>query len=162
MDYLYQKKDEGNGCSMLADFLTTETIKVQVQCNDWQAAFKAGAELLEKVQGVGPDYGEAIIRYHLRLGPYMVVAPGIVLAHARPQEGVLKTSMSMMTLQSPIFFGNSRNDPVRLVITFAAVNDKSHLRLLADLMELLMNPEEVQSIIQAQDIQEVLAVIARY
>ena len=38
-------------------------------------------------------------------GPYIVVAPGFALAHARPDSSVLWTGMSWIRLDEPVAFG---------------------------------------------------------
>jgi len=46
----------------------------------------AGAFLVD-TDAVFPSYVDAMVRAVEELGPYMVVAPGIALAHARPEDG---------------------------------------------------------------------------
>ena len=89
------------------------------------------------------------------LGPYMVIAPGIALAHARPSSSVIETGLSLVTLKSPIEFGSTSNDPVSLVIGLAAVDHDSHIDLMAALSELLMSNESVNFLAQAVNESEV-------
>ncbi|WDU82798.1 PTS sugar transporter subunit IIA [Caloramator sp. Dgby_cultured_2] len=92
----------------------------------------------------------------------MVIAPGIVLAHARPENGVKKLSMSLITLKNPINFGSELNDPVKLIITLAAIDSKTHLKALSQLMNLLMNTDDLNIIINAKSKEEVLNIINKY
>ncbi|CUH97774.1 hypothetical protein P22_3918 [Propionispora sp. 2/2-37] len=147
---------------MLSKFFKPEVIRLNVECNCWQDAIKAGTDLLLHKNYVEKRYLDAIIRNHKELGPYMVISPGIMLAHARPENGVLTLSLSLITLKEGMVFGNETNDPVKLIITLAATDQKSHLALLAELMELLMNPEDVKNIIAAKKKEEVIAIIDRY
>jgi PTS system ascorbate-specific IIA component len=89
------------------------------------------------------------------LGPYMVVAPGIALAHGRPSESVLATGLSLVTLSTPVVFGSPSNDPVSLVIGLAAVDHDSHIDLMAGLSELLMSNESVNFLLNARNESEV-------
>jgi PTS system ascorbate-specific IIA component len=49
------------------------------------------------------------------LGPYAVIAPGIALLHARPDDGVLAPCLALITLSRAVEFGSEQNDPVDLV-----------------------------------------------
>lgn len=147
---------------MLKNLLTRETIKLHVSCGDWIEAIQLGTSILIEKGYVEKSYEQAIIECFKRYGPYMVIAPGIVLSHARPENGVNTLSMSLVTLKNPIRFGNETNDPVKLIITLAATDNETHLKALAQLMELLMNEENIKIIVTASDVDSVIAVIQEY
>ena len=96
-----------------------------------------------------------MIKSFEELGPYMVIAPGIALAHARPSEAVLETGLSLVTLATPVEFGSQSNDPVSLVIGLAAKDHDSHIDLMAALSELLMDDEKVNLLLNATNEVEV-------
>ena len=52
---------------------------------DWQEAVHLTGQLLVDKGSVAPSYVDAMERVLRDLGPYAVIAPGIVLLHARPQ-----------------------------------------------------------------------------
>lgn len=147
---------------MLDDLLKPEFIKISVECHDWKSALKQGTNILLQHKCVEERYYEEIINNFNDIGPYMVVAPGIVLSHARPEAGVKKLSMSLVTLKKPISFGSENNDPVRLIVTIAATDSESHLKALAQLMELFMNSENLRKIMDATNKEEVLSIIKNY
>lgn len=88
-------------------------------------------------------------------GPYIVIAPGIALAHGRPSKLVLETGISLVTLAEPVVFGNEKNDPVRLVIGLAAFDHTAHLGMMRDLAAMLSDSEIVNSLLNAVTIQQV-------
>jgi mannitol operon transcriptional antiterminator len=147
---------------MLNDLLTRETIKLNLSCADWKEAIAAGAALLEEKKWVSTGYKEAIINNFAEFGPYMVVAPGIVLAHARPECGVKKLAMSLVTLEKPVNFGHELNDPVKLVVTFAATDNETHLKALSQLMEVFMSQEDLNIILNATNKDEVIEVVKKH
>lgn len=147
---------------MLNELLNRDTIKLNCECSDWVEAIKTGTGLLISKGFVEYAYEEAILNNFRQLGPYMVVAPGIVFSHARPENGVRKLSMSLITLKNPVNFGNELNDPVKLVITLAAVDNDSHLKALAQLMKLFMNTEDIVSIFKASNKEDVVQIINKY
>lgn len=147
---------------MLNDLLNKNVIKLNIQCNDWKEAIKAGTAILIDKDYVERRYEDAIINNFKELGPYMVIAPGIVLSHARHENGVKKLSLSLITLKNPVNFGSELNDPVKLVITLAAIDNETHLKTLAQLMELFMNSEDLNNVMQAEKSEDVLEIINKY
>ncbi|SHF03238.1 PTS sugar transporter subunit IIA [Clostridium fallax] len=147
---------------MIGDLVVKEFIKVKENCTYWEDAIKVGAALLEEKDVVEKRYKEAIINNFKELGPYMVIAPGIVLSHARPESGVNETGISLVTLKNPINFGSEQNDPVKLIVTLAAKDNTSHLDLLSNLMEIFMNNEDLNKIFEADSEEEILEVLKKY
>lgn len=142
--------------------ITEEVVKVKADCKTWQEAIHEGVNLLLNVKAVNESYEDAILKNFAELGPYMVIAPGIVLSHARPEDGVNKTSMSMLTLETPVEFGSDLNDPVTLVVTLAAADNTSHMSTLSHLMELFMDNEAMGEIFKASNKEEILNITNKY
>jgi mannitol operon transcriptional antiterminator len=147
---------------MLNDLLTFDVIKLNVECSNWKEAIVEGTGLLEEKGCVETRYAEAIIDNFNQLGPYMVVAPGIVLSHARPENGVKRLSMSLITLRNGVKFGNETNDPAKLIITLAATDSESHLKAISQLMELFMNSSDLHAVMDATNKEQVLEIIKKY
>ena len=132
---------------MLSNHIKQNQIKLQTTAENWkEAVFKCG-EILFKNKICEFRYIDAMIKVVERLGPYMVIAPGIALAHARPEDGALRVGMSIISLKTPVLFGSESNDPVKLVIGFAGVDSQSHIEMLKDLAVFLMN-EQNQSLLK--------------
>lgn len=93
--------------------------------------------------------------------PYMVVAPGIMLAHARPECGAHTIGINLMTLANPINFGSELNDPVKFVITLATPDDKSHVKLLEALMAFLMEPNLLERFLSSKTVEEAIEILRR-
>jgi PTS system ascorbate-specific IIA component len=140
---------------MLADYLTPDLVKLQVQADDWRDAVRQGGELLQKAGICEPRYVEAMIKAVEQMGPYMVLAPGLALAHARPQDGVLRVGMSIITLQKPVEFGSKANDPVKLVISFGGVDKTSHIGMLQELAKFLMIEDNQKLLKEAASFDEI-------
>jgi PTS system ascorbate-specific IIA component len=117
------------------------TVRAQKAVRDWQGAVRLAGQLLVESKCVEPTFIEAMDRVLRELGPYAVIAPGIVLLHARPEDGVLVPCMGLVTLSTPVNFGHSQNDPVDIVIALGAVDKKSHIQALQRLAGLLGDPD---------------------
>lgn len=122
----------------LADYINPDLIELQVEAGDWETAVRAGGKLLLDQGICEARYVDAMVRAVREMGPYMVLAPGISLAHARPEDGMLKVGMSIINLVDPVEFGNEANDPVYLVISFGGIDHESHVEMLRTLAMFLM------------------------
>lgn len=144
---------------MLADYLTPDLIRLQIAAADWRTAVQSAGDLLVKAEICQPRYVQAMIAAVERLGPYMVLAPGIALAHARPEDGVLKPGMSIVTLADPVNFGSPENDPVKLVIAFGGVDHTSHMGMLQELAIFLMEESNQELLKSSQDVQALMEIL---
>jgi mannitol operon transcriptional antiterminator len=161
--FLLTKKqlNRKGGKAVLQDLLTADMIQLQQEVDDWQSAIRLASQPLLKKTAINNQYVEAMIQNVLELGPYVVIAPKIAIPHARPEQGVKRMGMSLLTLQKGILFEKSDN-PVQLMIVLAAVDKESHLKALAQLSTLLSSEEDVQRIIDATENETVLDLIAQY
>ena len=142
---------------MLDAYLTRNVIQLNVEVEDWEGAVRAGGKLLLDSGKCAPEYVDAMVRTVKEMGPYMVLAPGLALAHARPEDGTIEVGLSLVTLQTPVAFGSKVNDPVDLVISFCAVDQQSHVDVLKALARFLRDEENQQLLKNAETVDEVLA-----
>jgi transcriptional antiterminator/mannitol/fructose-specific phosphotransferase system IIA component (Ntr-type) len=144
---------------VLKDLLTEKTIKLNVDAKDWEEAVRIGGEILVENGFVEPRYVDAMVRTVREMGPYIVIAPGIAMPHARPEDGVKQVCMSLITLKEPVEFGNIDNDPVKTVICLGAVDNSTHLKALSDLMNLLNDDIKLDSIRKSKEMRNILDTI---
>lgn len=104
-----------------------------VEVGDWQEAIRTACQPLVDDGAVEPRYPERCIAMVEEHGPYIVLAPGIALAHARPEDGVRAMGVSAVTLRTPVAFGHPDNDPVDLVFAFGSPDREQHVGLLSAL-----------------------------
>lgn len=117
--------------------LHPEAIEVGVHASDWREAVLAAGDLLSRLGIAEPRYGPAMVATAERLGPYIVVAPGLAIPHSRPEDGALRSGLCLITLKEPVCFGNAANDPVRVVVAIASADANSHVEALAELAPVL-------------------------
>lgn len=111
---------------------------ILVSASDWRSAVRQACGPLVAAGAVNDDYPARCIQVLEEHGPYMVLAPGLALAHARPEDGVRELCLASATLATPVEFGHPDNDPVDLVLAFGSPDDASHLTLLQSLAEHLL------------------------
>ncbi|TFD30281.1 PTS sugar transporter subunit IIA [Cryobacterium cryoconiti] len=141
----------------LAEALSS--IETQAEAADWRAAIRlAGAGLV--AGGATTDaYTDEMIAAVEKHGPYMVIAPGIALAHSRPSPAVLTGGLSWVSLATPVEFGNAANDPVTLVIGLAATDHEAHLQVMQALAGVLSDSAAMKRLAVAATADEVRAVL---
>lgn len=133
----------------LSELLSPEAIRIGADASNWRAAVRAAGDRLVESGATRPAYTDEMIAAVEELGPYMVIAPGIALAHSRPSPAVLRAGVSLVTLRHPVPFGHRQNDPVRLVVGLAAPDEEGHVTALATLAEFLADGTRLEGLIQA-------------
>ncbi|GAA3279796.1 PTS sugar transporter subunit IIA [Nesterenkonia halobia] len=147
-----------------AALLAEESIALDVAAADWREAVDEAGRLLVAAGVADDDYTAAMRRLVEEHGPYIVVAPGFALAHARPTAGVARTGLSWVRLAEPVPFGHSSHDPVGLVVGLAADDDVAHTRAMARLARLLADPRrraELEAADSPQRLRELLLAAER-
>lgn len=121
---------------MIKELISEDSVEVNVAVGDWKEAVRESGFLLEKCGKVEHRYTESMVENVEKMGPYIVVAPGIAMPHARFDKGVKEIGISLLFLKTPVNFGNPENDPVKIVAALSAKDSSSHLDTLAELVEL--------------------------
>lgn len=122
---------------MLAEIVTEKNVEIGIAADDWEAAIRCAGNILVQNGCVEERYVDRIIEITKEIGPYMVIDKGVVLAHARPEDGVKNAGMSFVVLKEGVAFGAEEYDPVKLVIGLSAKDSSSHIDVLQDIALLL-------------------------
>lgn len=136
-----------------------EFIQLSVEADNWEDAIRKSAEPLLEDGKVTEEYINKIIETTKTTGPYMVVTKHVALPHAPSQYGALDLAMGITILKEPVLSGNEVNDPVKYLFCMSAKDSQTHLDSMAELVELLSNPEFYDLLDHAKDANEILAYI---
>jgi len=142
---------------MLKDLLTAQTIQLNAAAVDWQEVTDIAGQMLLDTGAITAGYIEEMKDTVRQLGPYVVIAPGIALLHSRPTPNVLRVCMSLVTLKPPVAFGHPHNDPVEIAVALGGIDESSHIDALAQIADILSEPDKVDTIRAAQSIEDILA-----
>jgi len=112
---------------------------------DCVEAVKLAGTMLIASGVIEERYVDAMVKVAQELGPYTVLASGVAMPHARSEDGAKRIGLSILIIKNGINF-NSPNDPVYVVIGFAAIDKTSHLSILKELAELLYVPDIVEKL----------------
>ncbi|RFA22602.1 PTS sugar transporter subunit IIA [Subtercola boreus] len=124
---------------------------------DWRGAVLLAGEALEAAGLTEPEYGPRMVSMVEEFGAYIVIAPGLALAHARPGPDVLHSGMAVVTLAEPVVFGHPYNDPVSVVIGLAVITADEHVGGIAELANVFNDPTAIERLANAGSIADVRA-----
>jgi len=110
----------------------------RVTVDTWPEAVRAACDPLIALGAAEARYADACVRMVEEHGPYIVIAPGLALVHARPEEGGLALAVAATLLEDAVVSGHSDNDPVDLLLAFTAPDARIHVAMLSRLATALI------------------------
>lgn len=146
----------------LHEMLTPGHIRVGVVATDWREAIRESAQPLLEEGYIEPAYVDAMIAQVEEYGPYIVLNRGFALPHAELGSGSVRLGMSLARLETPVEFGDEELDPIEFVCTLSAVDQKSHLKALFNLVGLLQKTDLLQRLHEAARPEEMSRILERY
>ena len=138
------------------------SILLQADASTWQEAVKLSVDLLVKADVVEPRYYQAILDGVAQHGPYFVIAPGLAMPHARPEEGAKGLGLSLLKLKQGVSFGAGEFDPVDVIVMLAAPDKHSHIEMISALAELFSSDEDMEKLHQANTLEDIKTIIDRF
>ncbi len=143
--------------------IDNNSIKLHQSAASWQEAIKIAIDMLIDSGAVEPRYYDRIIEGITDIGPYIILAPGLAMPHARPEDGVIKTAFSLVTFDTPIHF-DGENDPVYMMIALAGSDGNKHMEGLMEITQVLDDPDSetgvnIDKFLRCNSAAEVLTVI---
>jgi ascorbate PTS system EIIA or EIIAB component len=148
-----------SGGDMFASAIDERAIAVGAEAGSWQAAVELCGGLLVQSGVAEERYVPAMIRTVEELGPYVVIAPGVAIPHARPENGAIKPGISLVILREPVEFGSEENDPVDLLFGFATTGSDAHVEIIRALAEFIGEKENLEKLRQARTESDALDVL---
>lgn len=136
--------------SPLLAAMPADGVQIGMVASDWRGVVDQVGRMLVDAGFATPEYTESIAGSIERNGPYLIIAPGLALLHARPEEGALKPGLVLATLARPIPFGHSTNDPVTVALGLTATDSEGHLDALVAVANTFSRPDAVATIADAE------------
>lgn len=143
---------------MTLEILTKDKIIVKNSVEDWKHAIQQASKPLLEQNIIEIDYVESMIKSVQELGPYIVIAPEIAIAHARPDDNVNEVGLSLLKLNEHINFSKDGHY-ASLIFVLSAIDNSSHLSVLQSLAQLLGNEDNIQRLINSNNKDEIIHII---
>ena len=141
--------------------IENNSIKLNQTAANWEEAIKIGTDLLVASGAIEPRYYENIISKIKEMGPYIVLAPGLAMPHARPEEGVIRTAFGLTTLAQPVDFDGEQ---ISVLVTLAGSDSDIHMEGIMEITQIFDDPDSedgvnIQKFLDCKTQEDVLAVI---
>lgn len=141
--------------------IENNSIKLNQTAANWEEAIKIGTDLLVVSGAIKPRYYENIISKIKEMGPYIVLAPGLAMPHARPEEGVIRTAFGLTTLAQPVDFDGEQ---ISVLVTLAGSDSDTHMEGIMEITQIFDDPDSedgvnIQKFLDCKTQEDVLAVI---
>lgn len=143
---------------MPKEILTEDMIQIIPSVHTWEDAIKKAAAPLVRHEFINQQYVQSMIDNVKELGPYIVIAPDIAIAHARPEQNVNKVGLSLLKLDHGVPFSTDGHY-ASLVFVLAAVDNDQHLELLSELAAILKDSEKVNQMKRASSVKQLKQLI---
>lgn len=148
---------------MLSKLLNENTIQIaddMSKVGDWRRAISLASKPLLDDDVIKNTYVDAMIKNVEESGPYINIGPKIALAHAKSSDDVNDVGITLLKTKREVNLVDEQH-PVSLWFVLAAPDNTSHLKLLQELTQLLMNQEALGRLNNAQTVQEILNVVEK-
>ena len=150
------------GVSLLQNLLSEDNVSFHYPAETWEDVIRHGGQLMVDAGFTEPTYTEAMIEVVREMGPYIVLAPGLAMPHARPEMGAKQVGTALVTLEKPIDFGSPENDPVSVAVFLCAPNKEEHIQLLTDIATLFEDEEFLDAAVNFESIEDVEAFLSEH
>ena len=150
------------GVSLLQDLLLEDNVSFRYPAETWEDVIRHGGQLMVDAGFTDSTYTEAMIDVVRDMGPYIVLAPGLAMPHARPEMGAKQVGAALVTLEKPIDFGSPENDPVSVAVFLCAPNKDEHIQLLTDIATLFEDEEFLDAAVNFESIEDVQSFLAEH
>ena len=125
----------------MRELFSKEALAIEYGAYSWEEAIRVTGKLMLERGSIEEGYIQAMIDVVHKVGPYIVLAPHIAIAHAAAGTYVQKDDLVVVVFKEPVLF-HCDNDPVHLMIGLCAIAKASHLELLKNL-SLVLDDENV-------------------
>jgi mannitol PTS system EIIA component len=146
---------EKAGSRSLAELLDRDAIDLDARAESKEHAVRACGEALVRVGAVKPAYVDAMLERERTISTY--VGEGVAIPHGTlaGKEAVVRDALCYLRFADPIDWDG---DEVSVCVGIAAAGD-GHVDVLAQLAQVLMDPDQAQALRDATRPEDVLRVL---
>jgi len=138
-----------------AGLLEPRAVRLGEHVADRAAAVRRCGELLVETGAVKPEYIDAMLERERDISTY--VGEGVAIPHATlaGKEAVLRDALAVVGLAEPVDWDGQ---PVSVCVAIAARGD-GHLAILAELAEILLDPQRARALREADTADDVIRLL---
>jgi mannitol PTS system EIIA component len=139
----------------LAELLDLDAIDLDARADSKEDAVRACGEVLVRLGAVEPAYVDAMLERERTISTY--VGEGVAIPHGTlaGKDAVLRDALCYLRFAEPVDWDG---EPVSVCVGIAAAGE-GHVDVLAQLAQVLMDPDQAQALRDATRPEEVLQVL---
>ena len=142
----------------ILDCLTVDKISVTDEKLTWTDAIYFAGETLIRDGSIVEKYLDAIISQSMYYGAgYMFMNDYVMLAHAKPQDGVNRLNLSLTVFKTPVVFNETR--AAKIIFMLCAEDNERHLQILNDLLTLATTEKNFERLAATNSADEILSIL---
>lgn len=145
----------------MVNLVNEQNIVLGAEAKDWREAIIKTGQVMRDCGYVTEKYVQGMVETVEKYGPYIVIAEGLAMPHAKCTSGVLKSGIGIVTLKEPVEFGNKDNDPVHVLIGLAGANDNIHMDILKTISMVFEDGSALYELLECTDKKQVIDMIDR-
>lgn len=134
----------------------TNMIQVLDHIDSLPEGIEVGTKLLFEHGYTDSNYGIALIKNFEEYGNRYIISPYLILPHARPEQGVLRSGISMILLKQPYYYRELKKS-IRLIVILAAVDSRTHLEYLKEISKIFSSDLFLKRILSSHTKEQLLA-----
>ena len=147
---------------MLTEHLTADRVRFADDVTSWQQAVDLVTEPLVADGAITPAYVDAVTASIAGPGgTYIDLGFGIALAHARPEQGVVRPALSFLRVRPSVLLADDPAHPIDLFLCLAATDSSGHMRTMQELATLLTDDDARARLLAATTPADVTAAISK-
>lgn len=127
------------------DFIDKKLFFLNKSFKDCYECVSFIGNIMEENQIATSQYTHSMVELLDKFKGVIVLEDGFALAHARPEQGVLKTGLVFVQLSSPLDFFNPDFEKVKFVIGMASIGSDEHIQLIQKIANLIDNDIQHQN-----------------
>lgn len=124
---------------------------------DWERALYTTAFPLIERKSIDENYVQCIIKRLVESGPYMFVTKDLVLAHARPENGVKHLDLAIGIAPEGVTFAEGKK--ARIIFLLVVEDQQKHMGILRDIRKALAKSPQIDVLAATEDAKEVCDIL---
>ncbi len=143
----------------MRELISERNIQIMEKVKDWKESIKIASQPLLEDNYIKSDYITAMISNIEKFGFYIVITDKVALPHSRPENGALKTGLSMLKLAKPVMYGD---EEVYLILVLSVKDEKEHIDLLMRISQVFEDESIVKNLLELNSKEEIINFLSNY
>lgn len=132
--------------------LDKNCISIVDRVDSWQQGLNLSTQILLDQNCITVEYIKAIYKSIKQYGPYILLTPELIMPHARPEQGVLQTGISLLKLNNSIeFFDND----IKVILSLASIDSVSHIEYIKQIVDIISDETKYKHLLDSNNIEEI-------